>query len=131
MKKEIVICLLIIILVIIGENITQNYTKNSVQKISDDLQEIRKEIIKNRDAINKEKLDEKIKTIYEDWEKIHDKLAYYIEHDELEKIETNMAMIKGLIEVDEYGNSIGEIDKGIFTLNHIKDKYVFNLENIF
>ena len=63
--------------------------------------------------------------------KKHDKLAYFIEHDELEKVETDLVSIKSYIETQEYEQAVGELDKGAFVLKHIEDKYAFNLQNIF
>ena len=69
--------------------------------------------------------------IYNKWMGFHDKLAFYIEHDELEKIETELTALKGDIEVKKYDDAITQLDKSIFILKHIKYKYKFNLDNIF
>lgn len=65
------------------------------------------------------------------WQEKHDKLAYFIEHDELEKVETELIVIKSYIETEDYEESISELDKGVFILKHIEDKYAFNLQNVF
>ena len=79
--------------------------------------------------------DEKIKNdaeiVYKQWEKRHEKLAYYIEHDELEKVETELIGIKSDLETEDYEELIIGIDKSVFILKHIEDKYAFNLQNIF
>lgn len=129
MKKEIMICLIIILTIIVGNTITQRYTNDCVQKISEDMNLIRGELLKEK--LDKNGLEKNMKEIDNDWEDRKDKLAYYIEHDELEKIETNMISMKSFIETEEYTESINEIDKAIFILNHIRDKYNFSLENIF
>ena len=63
-------------------------------------------------------------------EKKHDKLSYYIEHNEIEKLETELTSLKSYVEVKEYDEAINEIDRALFLLNHIKDKYEFNLKTI-
>ncbi len=78
-----------------------------------------------------DKAQQKVESIYEQWKKRHDKLAYFIEHDELEKVETELIAIKSFIETQEYAQTISELDKGVFLLTHIEDKYAFNLQNIF
>ena len=55
----------------------------------------------------------------------------YIEHDEIEKVETELAGINGYIEIEEYKEAVVEIDKNIYILEHIKNKNLFDLENIF
>lgn len=74
---------------------------------------------------------EEAEKIYEQWETRHEKLAYYIEHDELEKVETQLITIKSNIETQNYEELISGIDESIFILKHIEDKYGFNLQNIF
>lgn len=69
--------------------------------------------------------------VKKDWESRHNKLAYYIEHDELEKVETNLVALKSFIDSNEYAEAVSELDKSVFILKHIEDKYDFNLENVF
>ena len=71
-----------------------------------------------------EKLNEK-------WEEVHDKLAYYIEHDELEKVENNLTSCRSLTKTGNFDLAINEVEKMAFVLNHITDKYSFNWVNIF
>lgn len=129
MKKEIIICIVIVILVIIGNIITQNYTNKSVDKTSKQLQELREEIIKK--DVNLDYANEKIKNICTVWGEQHEKLAFYIEHDELEKVKTNITGLKGYIEVEEYSQAVPELDKTAFILEHIQNKTTINLKNIF
>ncbi len=65
------------------------------------------------------------------WERRHDKLAYFIEHDELEKVKTDLTALNSFIETKEYAEAISELDKCVFVLKHIEDKYAFNLQNVF
>ena len=129
MYKEIVICIVIVVSIFALDNTTQSYTEKSVRETTTRLEELREELIKS-DKDN-EKLSEDIEKIYNDWMGFHDKLAYYIEHDELEKVETDLVALRGNIEVKEYENAVSELDKSIFVLEHIQDKYKFNFENIF
>ena len=78
-----------------------------------------------------EKLKEKIKEIRADWNKRHKKLAIYIEHDELEKIETDLAGLNGYLDKEEYGDSMAQLDISVYVLEHIKNKTTLSLINIF
>lgn len=62
---------------------------------------------------------------------MHKKLAYYIEHDELEKVDTAIVTMKSYIKTNDYSLAIAELEEGKFVLEHIKDKNSFNLQNIF
>ena len=131
MLKEIVICITIIITIVIGNNVTQEYTTQAVGEMTNLLNSIRKEISENKENMDINKIEEEIEKINTQWEKRHEKLAYYIEHDELEKVETNLTGLKGEIEAGEYGDAMSQLDQSIFLLEHIEDKYEFNLQNIF
>lgn len=132
MWKETIICIVLIVVIIIGNFITQKYTIESVESLSDKLEILKDNILKIE---SKEKTIEHAKVAMEDikkeWEARHDKLAYFIEHDELEKVETDLTSLNSFLEMEEYADAISELDKSVFVLKHIKDKYVFNLENIF
>lgn len=127
MHKELIICIVLVILIIIGDIITQNYTKNTVNYLTGELENLGK----NLSAKDDNKTYEKISEIDNKWKKAHDKLAYYIEHDELEKVETNFTACKSLAKNGEYEQAISELEKTVYVLDHITDKYSFNLVNIF
>lgn len=142
MKKEAIICIVIVLAIVIGNIITQKYTLKSVEETSKNLQELRENLstelgnknekidIKEKEEISS-KINEKKEKTNNDWKTRYKKLAYFIEHDELEKVNTNFIEMNSFIETEEYADAIGELDKSIFVLKHIQDKYDFNLENIF
>lgn len=133
MKKEFVICIIIFIIILFGNIITQKYTKESVKHLTEDLSELKIDIFNkiNNEENEQKQIIEKIEKIVKNWESKHDKLAYYIEHNELEKVEDNLTGLKSLTETEEYKEAVKELDKGIFILKHIEEKYKFSLENIF
>ena len=131
MQKEIIVCIFIIVLIIVGNVVTQNYTVESVESLADQLSDLKSDIFKEEENIERDSIKDKIKQIEDNWESRHDKLAYYIEHDELEKVETNLTSLRSFIEANENSEAVSELDKSIFALKHIEDKYAFNLQNIF
>lgn len=129
MLKETIICIVIVIAIIFGNNTTQDYTKESVNELSNGLMQLRENA--KQENLKDEKIKKEAEEIYAQWEKRHEKLAYFIEHDELEKVETELVTIKSNIETEDYEELISGIDKSTFILKHIEDKYAFNLENVF
>lgn len=127
--KELIISGIIIVLIIIGEIVTQNYTKSTIEIISNNLEEIKEEI--KKDEVDEESLKAKINSMYDEWNKRHPKLSYYIEHDELENVEINFSGIDDYIEEKNYDDAVVEIDKTNYSLKHIRNKINFSLENIF
>lgn len=131
MQKEIIVCIFIIVLIIVGNVVTQKYTVESVESLADQLSDLKSDIFKEEENIERDSIKDKIKQIEDNWESRHDKLAYYIEHDELEKVETNLTSLRSFIEANENSEAVSELDKSVFVLKHIEDKYAFNLQNIF
>lgn len=129
MHKEVIIFIVIVIAVVIGNVVTQNYTKKSVETISSDLKSLRQEL--NVDDVNQEKAKKHFEEIEKKWDNIQEKMAYYIEHDELEKVKTNLTELKSHTETEEYEEAINDLDKSVFVLNHIEEKSEFDLKNIF
>ena len=129
MLKETMICIVIIISIVFGNSMTQNYTRESVSELSSGLMSLREKV--SQENMEDEKIKNDAENVYKQWEKRHEKLAYYIEHDELEKVETELIGIKSDLETEDYEELIIGIDKSVFILKHIEDKYAFNLENIF
>ena len=127
MYKEVVICIAIIIIIVSLDIFTQKYTQKTTSEITQIFADLKNEIL-NED---KNKIDEKVKILDEKWGKKHDRLAYYIEHDELEKVDTAIVSLKIYDETDDYSSAIAELDEGKFVLEHIQKKYAFNLVNIF
>lgn len=132
MTKELVISVIIVAVIIAGDIFTTKYTNKSIEIATQSLSEIRKEMEKeNEEDINKDKLKEQIKEIRDDWNERHKKLAIYIEHDELEKIETNLASLNGYLDMEEYGDSMAQLEASVYVLKHIKNKTTLSLINIF
>ena len=129
MKKQVIIIIAIIILIIIGHLITQKYTKNFFDEISMELQKIEDKILKGDS--NGDSLKNDIKIVQDKWDEKYDVCACYIEHDELEKVQTQLVGMKANIETEEYDKCVEKIESCKFILKHIEDKDSFELVNIF
>lgn len=147
MQKEIIIVAIIIIAIFMADFLTQKYTKNSFAKINTKLDEIRdlgkelEDIEKNQDSnqdrdekkINNKKLElsEKINDMQNEWKIINKKTAFYLEHDELEKVNVSMIKFKSYFELEEYSEAIPELEDCKYILNHIKEKEAMQFINLF
>ena len=138
MYREIISIIIIIFLIISMDMITEKYTKKTVEDISNKLIEVRNigSILKKNEEKGEENkrqkdiINEKINLVYDDWKKKSKILSYYLEHDEIEKVETDIVNIKSFVEVEDYDMTIEEIDSCIYVLNHIENKEKLSLSNI-
>lgn len=129
MYKEAIICIITVILIFAINIMLDNYTKEAIFEISNELSGLRDEILEEN--ANKEDMKMKIGYIFDRWNDRYEVLAYYLEHDELEKIETNLNSLLGEIETEEYSDAVSEIDRTRFALNHIERKNKFDWKNVF
>ena len=128
MWKEIIICIVIVILIFIGNYASQNYTVESVKDLNTQLSDLEKLIEQDE---NNTEIENKIRKIKTNWDDRYKKLAYFIEHDELEKVEANLTSINGLINAQTLEDVRSKIQETEFILKHIEKKYAFIIENIF
>ncbi len=164
MKKEMIICIIIIALIIITNIIAQRYTRICVESMTGKLYELEEDVIKienansgaksqdndmndseytsvsKNDKTSNRKNDEnnsnnqiysKIYNIDKSWHEFHNQLAFYIEHDELEKVETRISNLKGLEKSQKYEEMLPQIEECVFLLEHIRDKHILTAINIF
>lgn len=129
MKKELIICFIVVTIVIVGNVLTQNYTKQSAREMNEQLSDLKSELMK--DGKNVDRISEKINQVRKIWDEKQEILAFYIEHNELEKVETQLFLLGGEIEAKVYDDAIPEIEKCIFILEHIEDKTALDIKNIF
>ena len=127
MIKELTISVIIIITIIVLDLYTQNYTETTISETTQKLNELQQEIDKN----DSKQIEEKLNDTEKEWKNAHNNLAYYIEHDELEKVDTALVTMKSFINSEDYASASSELQKSIFVLEHIQKKNSFSLENIF
>jgi hypothetical protein len=126
MYKETIICIVIVIGILGLNYFLQNFTTKTVDELTDGLAQIKNELLVEDDNVV-----ENFKNFKDVWEVKYNRLAYFIEHDELEKVETNLVALQGYIEASDLKAGLSELNKTVFVLQHIEDKYAFNLVNIF
>lgn len=129
MIREVFVCLTIIVLIFIGNFFTQNYTTKSVTDLTGKIDELKKEVSKNEK--DETLIKNKAEDLYNSWRERFDILAYYIEHNELEKVEAELVVLRGKIANLNYDETSENLEKSAFLLKHIEDKYAFNLQNVF
>ena len=127
MYKEFFICSAVILLVILLNICTQYYTKESIEAIRKELDDLKVSIKQN----DRKSAEEQIKQTIDEWNERYEILSYYIEHNELEKVKTELVTLDANIETEEYEQAIADINRGIFILEHIREKTSLQVKNIF
>lgn len=126
MLKEIIISITIIVIIFSLDFLTRSYTDESIKQTTIMLDSLKEKIKNGEDSTNKN-----IEELIDSWWNKRKKLSYFIEHDELEKVDTNLTNLKSYIEVSDYDMAINSIDEAKYILEHIKQKNSFSLANVF
>ena len=127
MYKEIIIILTVVALVVGLDLISNKYLKDVVIELSSELNKLKVQILKE----NKEEAQSQMLKVKEIWAEKYKVLAYYIEHDELEKVETELVRLSADIDMEEYKNCINELNTSIFILEHIQKKEKLDIISVF
>lgn len=128
MYKEIIICTIVFVIIFGLNYITQKNTDDTVEIMYKNLETVRKDILEENP--NKELAITHAHEAYDKWEEEDDKMAYYIEHDELEKVKTALTSVRSFVEIEEYSDGVEAIDKCMYILDHIHEREMFTLDNI-
>ena len=139
LKKEIILIISISAFIIFLEIFTNIITEKSVKNIEEKIKDINYALnnIKMLDTKTEEhknsKLDieKKIEKIKEDWFLKEDKLSYFSEHNELEKVSRCLITLEENIKNEEYEIALEDSSEFVYWLNHIKEKDKLKLKNIF
>ncbi|MBO5479420.1 MAG: DUF4363 family protein [Clostridia bacterium] len=129
MYKEVIISIIIVIMILGLNFITQNYTNNTVSQMKEYLDNTRGELTKEAQDYDmaSKKADETLKK----WEELDDKIALYVEHDEIEKVKTAITSMQSFIEMKDDSQAVDSIDRCKYILEHIAQKEEFSIDNIF
>ena len=123
--KQIIAIIIIISIIIIVDIIVGKNTKNVVEQMNSELENIDDMLANSEDA------NSEIEKIVEEWDKREKILSYYMEHDEIEKIGSNIFLIQKQIEIAAFDDARMTISEVQFLFEHISDKQSLNLENFF
>ena len=130
-KETLIIIIIVLIIIIIGDIGIQNYITKTSDELALQLEELKQKLETLEEGKNTEELKELSSKIYEDWEEINKKWSIIVIHSELDTIELALIGVKSTIEANELQDTLQEIEKSIFLVEHIKEKEKLKLKNIF
>lgn len=129
MHKELIISIVIIISIFALNYITQGYTDKTVNEVKEHLNSIKEELTKEEPDFEKAII--KADKAFEKWEELDDKMALYIEHNEIEEVTTAITSTKSFTKMEDEGQAVDSIDRCIYLLEYIDEREKFTLDNIF
>lgn len=124
--EQMTIVIVIVFFIIFLEIFTTRNTANSINKMLDEIDKISD--LLDIDII---KAKQESKNIYEKWEKLENKMNYYLEHDELEKVGRQITILQSQIKSENILDIKQNLSEIKFLLKHIEEKPKITVDNIF
>ncbi len=139
LKKEIILIIGISIFIIVLEVVTNKIAEESVKVIHEKITKINLDLsyIKDMNRDNEEyenykkDIKNKVEKLRKDWFVQQNKLSYFSEHDELEKVSKCLITLEENVKNEEYEIALEDGSEFMYWLNHIKEKDKLELKNIF
>lgn len=125
--QKILLILGILIFIIILDICLCKCSDNLVNDTLIELENLKNDL-KEENFENSLKKSEKLK---EKWFNYENQLAFFIEHDELEKISLKIAIILENSTNKEYKTALEDVIETTYLLEHVKDKLKLKLKNVF
>lgn len=127
--REYLILLFIIIFIIGSDFFISKITKELIEKMDVKINLIDSKLFV--DDYNKEEIMKEINEFEGEWKVTEDKMSYFAEHEELEKVSAEIVAMKSNLEMDRKQEAYENIEKIKFKIEHIKNKQKFELNNVF
>lgn len=128
--KEYIVLIIIFILLITFDVLSRNYTEKSIQFLNSEVDEIIK-ISLYEENFDNNKILKKIEEFEKDWKKRQEVMSFYAEHNELEKVNVAISLMKSKIEVNKIEDAYENMVEIKYRIEHIKEKQELKLNNIF
>ena len=125
-KKEIIVIILIFSLITILDVFTKSNTESIMENMVNELNELYEQV-----SIEEKYNTNLINDIENGWKEKMKVMSLYLEHNELEKVNNSLAKLKSNVESKEKYMAVENIEEIKFLIEHIKNKNLLNIENIF
>ena len=125
-KKEIIVIVIIFCLITVLDIFTKRNTEFVMENMINELNKLYEQISRE------EKYN--INLIYDiekSWKEKMKVMSLYLEHNELEKVNNSLAKFISNVESKEKYMAVENIEETKFLIEHIKNKNLLNIENIF
>ena len=129
MKNNVQIAMIVILIICIIalDVLVGKCTDNFINETEEYLSNLKQALIEENHTESKNKSEK----LMDKWNESEEKLAYFIEHDELEKISSQIAIMNENTNNKEYKLALEDNIETKFLLEHVKDKNKLKLKNIF
>ncbi len=126
MFKEVIISAAIVIAIIVLDILLGRFVDDKMNHTVELLNNVEISIREN----NYEEANKKLKETDEFWKNSEEMLSFYIEHEELEKVDKEFTSLNTFIEL-ENEEALEKVNNVAYIIKHIEEKDDLKLKNIF
>ena len=127
--KETIAMIFIIVFILVAEVVTNKIIKESVERINEEVSQIQADL-NNQENLHKDDIYDQVIKLENEWKEEEEKLSYFAEHEELEKVSTSIVLLKSNIASEEIANAAERVEELQFRIEHIKNKQKLKWNNI-
>lgn len=129
--KTLIIAIVIVIIVIILDIIFENYSKNSIQKVNKNIDKLYTIFEDEKENYDSKKLEKLAINARKEWKKREDILSCFIEHDEIEKINSKLDVLYVQIKNEVWMDAKTTTSEVKRLIKYLEGKYELSVQNIF
>ncbi len=129
--KTLIIAIVIVIIVIILDIIFENYSKNSIQKVNKNIDKLYTIFEDEKENYDSQKLEKLAINARKEWKKREDILSCFIEHDEIEKINSKLDVLYVQIKNEVWMDAKTTTSEVKRLIKYLEGKYELSVQNIF
>ena len=129
--KTLIFAISILIIIIILDIIFENYSKNAIEKINSNIDKIGKAFEIEGENYDKEELEKLSEKARDEWRKREDILSCFIEHDEVEKINTKLDVLYTQVKNEVWMDAKSTVSEVKRLVKYLEGKYELSIQNIF
>lgn len=125
--KEYVIIIVILVIVFLIEYVTSKQLGEATAWMRDGITSIENKMNEN----NESEAEKEFYELEEKWRSECEKLSLFVEHNELEKVSKEVALINSNFKTNKKSETLEKISELKFMLEHIEEKNQLKLKNVF
>lgn len=126
MSKELIVTVIILVAIIALNFFVSQYVDDKFNYVLSEIDAM-EDLVKDK---NYEESEKKLDDIMQYWHKNEDLLSFFIEHDELEKVMTELTSFSAYLEIEDE-SAYESLKKTSYLIKHIEEKDDLKLKNIF
>ncbi len=124
---KVIVIIVFMIVILVLNWLVGSYTDKAINNMEAGVAQLKKTLL----AGNYEESKKQSEKLRDNWNEYENKFAYFMDHEEIEKLSVKVAAIAENASNKEYELALEDSIETKFLLEHVKDKLKWKLNNVF